>query len=132
MAEIPHIELGDGRMRWGAVAPETASPGYDSEDEAPPSYADDDNERPPSPTGRGRSRVLRFAVGIFLSALIVSGSALASRTYSDPTTPEPGPPSGPISPAVQASGPISPQAPQPTSNGENPQNTAEILASLQA
>jgi hypothetical protein len=108
-----------------------ASLGYDGEDEVPPSS--DDDERLPSPTGRGRSRVLRFAVGIFLSALIVSGSALAWRTYSDPTTtPEPGPPSGPISPAVQASGPISPQAPQPTGNGENPQNTAEILASLQA
>jgi hypothetical protein len=66
---------------------------------------------------------MRFVLGMFISALIGSGGALAWRTYYDPspTAPVPGPPSGPISPATQASGPI-----------ENSQKTAEILATLQA
>src|SRR5438552_3588025 len=71
MAEVPHIEVSDGRMRWGAVAPGTASPDYDSEDEGL-AFSADDHEPPSGPT-HGRGRVLRFALGIFLSALIVSG-----------------------------------------------------------
>jgi hypothetical protein len=66
----------------------------------------DDDEQPPEGLGQGRSRVLRFALGIFISVLIGSGSAVASRTYSDPTIPTapvPGPPSGPMSLATQAS-----------------------------
>jgi len=133
MAKIPDIQLGDARMQWRPVAPSTASPEYgEHEDEAPTSYADDD-EHPPEGLGQGRSRVLRFALGIFIAALIGSGSAVAWRTYSDPTTPVPGPPSGPMSPVVQASGPMNPvQAPQRKSNVENSQNSPEIPATLQA
>jgi hypothetical protein len=117
MTEVPHIESGDEPMRWRPAAPGTG------EDEVPMSSADED-ERAQLPQGQDRSRVLRFAVGIFIAVLICSGSAVAWRTYSDPTTPVPGPPSGSISPPEQA--------PQPTSNVENAQKTAELLAILQA
>jgi hypothetical protein len=87
------------------------------EEGAPPSYA----EHSPSQPIQGGRRVMRFALAIFISALIGSGSAVAWRTYSDSPTPIPGPPSSPLSAATQASGPV-----------ENSQKTAEIVATLRA
>jgi hypothetical protein len=133
MSGVPQIEVSDGRMRWGAVAPETALPDYDSEDEGL-AFSADDPEPTSGPT-QGRGRVLRFAIGIFLSALIVSGSALAWWRYSDSTPPPvSASPTGPISAEAQASGPISSAipAPQAASNVEDSQKTTEILATLQA
>jgi hypothetical protein len=124
MAQIPDIGSVDGRMRWRPVAPRSASPDYDDDHGDNSSTSDaQDYENPPLPDQGGR-RVMRFVLGIFISALIGSGSALAWRTYFDPTTStptSPGPPSGPISPAAQASG-----------VGESSQNSAEIVAVLQA
>jgi hypothetical protein len=83
-----------------------------------------DDERPESPSGQGWGRWLPFAVGMLIGALIGSGTAVAWRTYSEPATlAAPGPPSGPISPAMQA--------PQETSNVENSQKIAEIFEAVQ-
>jgi hypothetical protein len=68
MAQIPDIRLGDARLLWIPVAPSTALLGNDGEpeEEAPTSYA----EHPPSRPNQGGRRVMRFALGIFISALI--------------------------------------------------------------
>jgi hypothetical protein len=105
-------------MLWIPVAPSSTLFGDgEQEEEAPTSYA----EHPLSRPSQGVRRVMRFALGIFISALIASGSAVAWRAYSDPTTPIAGPRSGPMSPAALASGPV-----------ENSQKTAEIAATLPA